>query len=307
MKQMKESKEVYEFREDEMYYWYEEKNQNITIESTISYDQVKTVYLARGHHLFPNQPSSMKVKIFPILVMEYEQDGELYYIGRGMDPVKMAKVLNLIPVTIPLKAIEFDLTHTPMLFMPEIVRTSKLIPVPREGMVELPFPVHGSFPSSPPVWEPNHVKKKKQKREDRSRWIRDGAVGIAVTVLFFIVLFIMPNWEILEDGTFDEDGIIHLSYGIVILLLVFLRHFIIHKDMYPIWKVFIYVGLIGGTFVIGGLLATILMETPEEFINAIVTEAFLSIIVIGVAYVVHLFVFFIWFFLFLAGVVGKGD
>lgn len=281
-----------EVKENGLYYLYENDTHQAKEEHYISYNQVKTMYLARGTQMIydPGKVGRNSI-VYPILIMEWDNGDEKRYLSQGMSEKEFRKVLDLIPMSIPLKALEYNLTHCPISLIPKVIEHSDLINVDREVKhLELPFPISGRV-STIPTWEPPEQREGKVERDNRSKGIAKIIVGCTVIVIFLLINFTLPHVT-LEDGMFRTEDTLYMDllYGIVLLLFVFIRHHIIYNDLYPLKKAIFHILLIAGIYIVGGLVASFLQSVPHGFMDAIVVQAVLAAIIAGATYIVYLFI-----------------
>ncbi|SDH99056.1 hypothetical protein SAMN05192534_11757 [Alteribacillus persepolensis] len=300
---MQAMKQLLVFKEETIHYFYENKAADKKIDVHIPYSQVTSLYLARGHRLYSAE-FFKNIMVYPILIVEWKNEADKDYIAQGMNVKKLGEVLNLVPKSIPLKAMKYDLTFCPMVLMPQVIATSELIEADRERPLDLPFRMAGRFYESPPAWEPPEQKEKKRKRERQNKWLKNGVVGFLAAFSFFVSLFMMPNWEIVDGSfRFEDTFAIDVTYIIVLLLFVYLRYTIIHRDIYPMKRVLLPIGLIGGIFLIGGVLANVLMTVSDGFMDAVFIQVFMSAVLVGVTYIIYVMGWFVWLLLYMLGII----
>ena len=286
-----------EFRENEIYYFYENFTHHVNVEHRITYDKVKTIYLARGSHLVHSNNSTRNKMIYPILIIEWENENEIKHLAQGMNGKELRKVLAIFPNSIPLKALKYDMTHWPISWFPKIIESSNLIDIDRDKSLDLPFQISGRV-SSIPAWEPPEQKKEKVDRDKRSKGLANAILGFTVVALFLMTMFALPNVELVDDMFQTEDTMyLDLFYAIILFLFVYLRHSIIYKNLFPIKRVIFHILLISGTFFVAGLLASGIMSVPNGFMDAIMVQAFMSALFVGMTYVIYILANVLWMFI----------
>ncbi len=284
-----------EFKEDGIYQYFIDFDQQETIERFVLYDQIKRLYVG---------PAAVKIHKQPYyyiavrIVWEWSENGEKAYASAIAETEgQLVETMKRFSGEIPIHATEYNINHFPDIGLPVVLASSELTEIKERDPLVLPFPAFRRQFSSGKEWEPPEEKAKRERKYEKLNRIGTFFFRLSLVYCFLYCLIFLPGWHMTDEQVIDDDMMVIFPIPLLLPLMIF---FYMRKQL--IIKRVMKLNLcLLATYVLGALVGTLLTGSGIIFfITALEYGTYLAItlVITFIATKIIWWFFYMFFFMF---------